>query len=161
MVRNPQNKVPVLMPDENRKKEGRMKKRYQTFRKASLIMGVVTLMLGLLPLTSLPGTSVIFADDTPPGPPVEIPVPGGPEKENTPEEPPVEDPLPSEPENILPPEEIPAEEPPAEKPPEEDPLKEEPLVEEPLVEEPLLMEMQISLLSASSSAHDDECPDRG
>jgi len=80
------------MPDENRKKEGRMKKRYQTFRKASLILGVVTLMLGLLPLTSLPGASVIFADDTPPGPPDEIPSPPEPENLTPPDDPPDEDP---------------------------------------------------------------------
>ena len=44
-----------------------MSKKLQAFRKVSLLLGIVTLMLGLLPLASLSG-GVIFADDSAPAP---------------------------------------------------------------------------------------------
>lgn len=44
-----------------------MSKKLQVFRKVSLLLGIVTLMLGLLPLASFSG-GVIFADDSPPAP---------------------------------------------------------------------------------------------
>jgi len=44
-----------------------MSKKLQLFRKVSLLLGIVTLMLGLLPLASLSG-GVIFADDSAPAP---------------------------------------------------------------------------------------------
>ena len=99
---------------------------YQTssvLKRISLVLGITTLLLGLIPLPVLGQVGMVSADD---GEVVDPPV-----EEPLLEDPPLEEPLLEEP---------PLEEPLLEEPPLEDPLLEEPPLEDPLLEEPPLEE---------------------
>jgi hypothetical protein len=114
-------------------------------KRISLVLGITTLLLGLIPVPVFGRVGMVSADD---GGVVEPPA-----EEPLVEEPPAEEPLVEETPTAEPlVEEPPAEEPVAEtpeplEPPAEQPLVEEPLVEEPLVEEPLVEDPDAPLLS--------------
>ena len=152
---------------------------YQTssvLKRISLVLGITTLLLGLIPLPVLGQVGMVSAEDggvmkkKVPNPTSEEPV----VEEPAAEEPPVEAPVVEQPPADKPVvEEPPAEEPPVEEPLVEDPaaeksLPEEPPLEDPLVEDPPLEEsmslmsepLTLTLLSLSMSVGPtDETPE--
>jgi len=130
-----------------------MQKRINFFRKISLILGIATLLLGLVPVPVLSQVGVVSADDTPvEDPPLEEPLAEEPPADDPlVEEPLVEEPLAEEPpaeEPLV--EDPPVEDPPVEELPTDDPLVEEPLVEDPPVEDPPAEDLLLPMALQSS-----------
>ncbi len=125
-------------------------------KKISLMLGITTLLLGLVPVPVFARVGMVSADDggvvePPPEEPMAEVLPADeslveepPAEEPLVEEPPLEEPLAEEPPAKEPPaKEPPADEPPADEPPADEPPAEEPLVVESPVEDPLPSEEEL------------------
>jgi hypothetical protein len=139
-----------------------MSQKISIYKRISLVLGITTLLLGLIPVPVLGRIGMVSADDSVVADPLSS------ESESPAETPPAEEPPAEEPlleEPLL--EEPPLEEPLVEGPPLDEPLVEEPPLEEPPLDEGFSLRLgAISLFSVSSAIGDDpliadELPDFG